>query len=70
MVTPFTNGTKGKHMQDYINELLSTLSRIEENHANLMSDANRFFKTHLREVWNRTEVDVVNIVWIKWLGDT
>jgi hypothetical protein len=54
-------------MQDYINSLLSNLSDIEENSSRLRDQADKFFKNELKEAWESSEIDVINVVWIKHL---
>ncbi len=63
----FAVGSKGKQMQDYINSLLSNLSDIEENSSRLRDQADKFFKNELKEAWESSEIDVINVVWIKHL---
>ena len=69
MFNVYEEGSKGDRMQKYINTVISTLSRIEEHHSNSLDNAQSFFETELSEIWSQSRVQVINIVWIKQLGD-
>lgn len=66
----FEAGTRGRQMQNFIKDLLTTLSGIEENNARLIDQADNLFENQLRDEWLSDEIDVINVVWIRHLDAT